>query len=181
MQPAAIALNYSVKYIRNSVRCTIHIHVYIRKNPLFNSLVWGSLMLAPITWHSLESHSVKCEVISRCWLLSQLKCTVASDVVDNFIMNAVQKLRYDRATLEQGKVIREVLLWRDVLVSLPTGEGKSFCYASLPLVFDWIKECHIRTTITAENLSSSIVLVVSPLIALIKDQVESFSKRRSKK
>ena len=112
-------------------------------------------------------------------LISQLKCTVASDVVDNFIMNAVQKLGYDRTTLEQGKVIREVLLWRDVLVSLPTGEGKSLCYASLPLVFDWIKECHIRTTITAENLSSSIVLVVSPLTALMKDQVESFSKRRS--
>ena len=72
-------------------------------------------------------------------LISQLKCTVASDVVENFIMNAVQKLGYDRTTLKQGKVIREVLLWRDVLVSLPTGEGKSLCYASLPLEFDWIR------------------------------------------
>ena len=49
-------------------------------------------------------------------------------------------------------------------------------YASLPLVFDWIKECHTRTTIS-ENLSSLIVVVVSPLTVLTKDQVESFSKR----
>ena len=88
-------------------------------------------------------------------------------------MHAVQELGYDRATPEQGQAIREFLLGRDVFVSLPTGEGKSLCYASLPLVFDWIKEHHVRTTIS-ENVSSSIV---SPLTALMKDQVESFSKR----
>ena len=52
-------------------------------------------------------------------------------------------------------------------MSLPTGEGKSLCYASLLFAFDWIKECHIRKT-TSETLCSSIVLVVSPLTALIR-------------
>ena len=45
-------LLYSVKNIRNDVRRTIHIYIYIyiyRENPPFNSLMWSSLMLAPIT------------------------------------------------------------------------------------------------------------------------------------
>ena len=105
-------------------------------------------------------------------LIPRLKCTVPSEAVDTSIMHAVQEL----ATPEQGQAIREFLLGRDVFVSLPTGEGKSLCYASLPLEFDWIKEHHVRTTIS-ENVSSSIVVVVSPLTALMKDQVESFSKR----
>ena len=42
-----ITLNYSIKNIQNNVR---HMYdIYIRENPPFNSLVWGSLMLAPIT------------------------------------------------------------------------------------------------------------------------------------
>ena len=47
MGAAAIALNYSVKNIRNDVRCMIYIE---RENPLFDSLVWGSLTLAPIIY-----------------------------------------------------------------------------------------------------------------------------------
>ena len=109
-------------------------------------------------------------------LIPRLKCSVPSEAVDSSIMHAVQELGYNHATPEQGQAIREFLLGRDVFVSLPTGEGKSLCYASLPLVFDWIKERHVRMTIS-ENLSSSIVVVVSPLTALMKDQVESFSKR----
>ena len=48
MQPAAIALNYNIK--KDMERRTIHIyiHIYRERNPLFNSLVWGSLTLAPI-------------------------------------------------------------------------------------------------------------------------------------
>ena len=68
--------------------------------------------------------------------IPRLKCSVPSEAVDGAIMYAVQELGYDRATPEQGKSIREFLLGRDVFVSLPTGEGKSFCYACLPLAFD---------------------------------------------
>ena len=57
--------------------------------------------------------------------------------------------------------------FRDVFVTLPTGSGKSLCYCILPVVFDAL----------LDKTCKSIVLVVSPLIALMKDQVRSMSER----
>ena len=54
---------------------------------------------------------------------------------------------------------------RDVFVILPTGFGKSLCFGCLPSVFDCLKG------------KGSIVIVISPLIALMKDQVEGFQRR----
>ena len=48
----------------------------------------------------------------------------------------------------------------DVFVSLPTGSRKSLCYSLLPLVFDKLRNVD----------GKSVVVVVSPLIALMKDQ-----------
>ena len=47
MRPATIALNYSVENIRNNIRQKIIIIIYEKSQ--FDSLVWGSLRLAPIT------------------------------------------------------------------------------------------------------------------------------------
>ena len=55
----------------------------------------------------------------------------------------------------QEQIIQDVLAGRDVLALLPTGGGKSLCY-QLPSV--------IRPGLT---------VVVSPLIALMKDQVDA--------
>ena len=51
----------------------------------------------------------------------------------------------------------------DVFAALPTGYGKSLCYGCLPGIFDSICSCE-----------GSTVIIVSPLSALMKDQVESF-------
>ena len=48
MRPAAIALNYNVENIRNDVRQKIIIIIIIYEKSQFDSLVWGSLTLAPI-------------------------------------------------------------------------------------------------------------------------------------
>ena len=67
---------------------------------------------------------------------------------------------------EQQKSILELVSGKDVFVCLLTGYGKSLCYTLLPYVFDRIRSVQ----------HTSIILVVSPLAALMKDQVTSLSK-----
>ena len=58
-------------------------------------------------------------------------------------------------------ITQQFLLSRDVFVALPTRYGKSLRYFTLPSIFD-----HLRTV-----TNQSLVFVVSPLVALMKDQV----------
>ena len=49
-------------------------------------------------------------------------------------------LGYRRPTANQEFVIMEFLQGNDVFVCLPTGEGNSLCYLTLPLVFDSLRD-----------------------------------------
>jgi ATP-dependent DNA helicase RecQ len=62
---------------------------------------------------------------------------------------------YDRFRLGQQDVVQAVLDNQDVLVIMPTGGGKSICF-QLPAL-----------------LKTGVTIVVSPLIALMQDQVEA--------
>ena len=67
---------------------------------------------------------------------------------------------------EQKRPVRAVYEGKDVFVCLPTGFGKSICYQVLPFVLT-----------TCGNQRKAALLVVSPLIALIVDQVQSLRSR----
>ena len=64
----------------------------------------------------------------------------------------------------QEKAVKTFVMGQDLFLSLPTGYGKSFCYSSLPLIYDCLKE---------KESPYSIVIVVSPLQALMKEQALS--------
>ena len=80
---------------------------------------------------------------------------------------AARWMGYSTLRQHQIEAVSLFMSGRDVFVSLPTGSGKSLCYCILPGMFDAIQQW----------CSSSIVIVVSPLIALMKDQVRAMVER----
>ena len=70
-----------------------------------------------------------------------------------------QRFGHDGFLPLQGEVVRNVLAGRDSLVLMPTGGGKSICYQLPAVILD------------------GLTLVVSPLIALMKDQVDALRSR----
>ena len=69
--------------------------------------------------------------------------------VENAIVMAVRRLGYNDPTSEQNQALRSFVRGKYVLVCLPAGAGKSLCYASLPYVFDML-----RNKISEEQHSS---------------------------
>ena len=75
---------------------------------------------------------------------------------------AANSLGYTDLKPSQLDVIEGFVQGRDVFAILPTGYGKRLCYACLPYTFDALLHGGER---------SSIVVIVTPLTAIMKDQV----------
>ena len=89
--------------------------------------------------------------------LPQLETVPVSDQERQHIQKAVRSLfGFEELLPGQAETMAAVLRQQDVLTILPTGGGKSLCY-QVPALLD----------------DSGTTLVISPLIALMKDQVDS--------
>ena len=84
--------------------------------------------------------------------------------VQQAIKTAGERMGYFTLKDEQLRIAADVLGGRDGFVCLPTGYGKSLCYAILPWAFDELSRMR-------KDDKHSIVLVVSPLVSLTADQV----------
>lgn len=89
------------------------------------------------------------------------------DALDVALSKAVEKLGYSTLREHQVQAVKAFVRGQDVFVSLPTGSGKSLCFCILPALFDILRGVEER----------SVVVIVSPLIALMKDQVRVMNGR----
>ena len=80
---------------------------------------------------------------------------------------ATQCLGYSTMTPEQLQVVSAIVSGSDVFAVLPSGFGKSLCYACPPTVFSLVLPVE----------ETSIVLAVALLTAIRKDQVSVTSHR----
>ncbi|KAK6854151.1 hypothetical protein PG995_009244 [Apiospora arundinis] len=82
------------------------------------------------------------------------------------------KFGYDKFRHEQEGAIGSVLRGENTLVVFPTGAGKSLCYQIPAIAFEDVDK------LNGENRDfSGITIVVSPLIALMKDQTDALKRK----
>ncbi|EMD00800.1 hypothetical protein BAUCODRAFT_144411 [Baudoinia panamericana UAMH 10762] len=93
-----------------------------------------------------------------------------------FVANSTLKTRFglDAFRLKQEAAIVRTLGGESCVVVFPTGGGKSLCYQVPALCF---KEMDRSAGLRQGHAESGITLVVSPLIALMKDQVDALQRR----
>ena len=105
------------------------------------------------------------------WLVSESQPgNATTDELDfeQALSFALCKLENKDFTLkaQQKEAVKHVWEGKDVFVLLPTGFGKSIIYEVLPFLFDYkLGRMHGQT--------KSLVIVVSPLVSLMADQVSS--------
>ena len=72
--------------------------------------------------------------------------------IDEVLSSVARRFGLERLKPKQQEVISTFVQGRDVLVSLPTGYGKSIIYAALPFVYDSIKGMVVLNVVSLHNV-----------------------------
>ena len=84
-------------------------------------------------------------------------------VLSALIREAASRIGYDNVKPKQIEAVLEFCKGKDVFVSLPTGYRKTLIFAVLPSLFNAMRK-----------VTTSIVVVVTPLAALMAEQKRKF-------
>jgi len=102
------------------------------------------------------------DALERCGLVA--RTSVSDEMLYQALRTFWQTDGFREAPLDQKEVVQAVLDGKDRLVIAATGGGKSLCY-QLPAI------------LMAQDSLPKVTLVVSPLVALMGDQVEALKKK----
>ena len=112
----------------------------------------------PIRLLILADHMTRMAAV----FVPRLGFSVSAPFVTQAINKSIEELGFQAATPDQVNVVMKFVSGRDVFVSLPTGSGKSVCFASVSIVFDKLKQNRLK-----HSTPSSVTIVISPLNALM--------------
>ncbi len=112
-----------------------------------------------------------CLIVKNFIVYRDIALIVTSSIIDMVshknipaaLNTAADKLGLDDFRPQQRSAIEPFLHGRDVFVTLPTGFGKSAIFQAAPICCDFLRK---------SESSVSIVIVISPLSALMTDQLE---------
>jgi len=103
--------------------------------------------------------------------IPRLHTAVSRQDLNVVILAAFQELGYDKPTEEQAEAVSKIICggmyWQICQLVL-----ENLSFMALPLVFDNLRKNFVQ----AQGNCTSIV-VVSPLVSLMKDQVRSYTKK----
>ena len=85
---------------------------------------------------------------------------VSREKIEATCYSMTLSLGYSSLKDDQMEVTTSFVARSEVFPILPTGYGKSLCYLCLPNVFDQLF-----------NITNSVVVVITPLMSIMKDQV----------
>ena len=92
------------------------------------------------------------------------------NMAEDALRKVCESFGFERLNKHQEKALRPVVESKsDVFMNLPTGFGKSVVFQALPVVYSHVEP----------SRETNIVIVVSPLVNLMKDQVSRLTPLRT--
>ena len=95
---------------------------------------------------------------------------VCDEKFESSLKAVLPKFGVTELCAEQKQALWHLISWRDVFVNLPTGFGKSLIYQLAPLIVEEMSPL-------GGKIHSAVILVISSLVSLMKDQVQYLERK----